>query len=77
MNMPKLIHVKVTPKARENSVREGVRDAYKVRLTAPPVEGKANKALIKIIAEHFNLKKSQVSIVKGIKGKEKVIRLNY
>jgi len=72
--MNKNIPVRVIPKSRKNKV-EKFGQGYKVRLTAAPVGGKANKSLIKILAEHFNLKKSQVKIVGGDKSKDKIVRL--
>ncbi|MBX9852610.1 MAG: DUF167 domain-containing protein [Cytophagaceae bacterium] len=54
----KRIEVKIIPNARKNSVeeKEGI---YRVHVTSPPVDGKANKALIELLAEYFNLKKSR------------------
>ena len=46
---------------------------YKVRLTAPPTEGKANTQLIKILADYFNVSKSQVSIKTGKTSKTKLV----
>jgi len=70
----KIIRVRAIPKSRKNKV-EKFGEGYKVRLTAPPVEGKANRALIEALANHFNLKKSQVRIAKGGKSKDKLVRL--
>jgi len=72
--MPALIRVKVITKAVKNSVTKFA-DGFKAHLTAPPVNGKANKALVKLLAEYFNLKKSQVTIVSGKKSKDKLVKL--
>lgn len=72
--MPALIRVKVITKAGKNSVTKFA-DGFKAHLTAPPVDGKANKALVKLLAEYFNLKKSQVTIVSGKKSKDKLVKL--
>ncbi len=48
----------------------------KVYLTAPPVDGKANHALIKFLARHYNVSKSSVGILKGEKAKNKIIQIN-
>ena len=72
--MSRVIRVRVTTKAKENSVK-GSGDDLKVRLTAPPVGGKANKALIGILADYFSLKRSQVKIVKGARSRDKLISL--
>ncbi len=49
----------------------------KVHLTAPPVEGKANAALIECLAEHFGVKRRQVRIVLGQKSREKVVEIIF
>jgi hypothetical protein len=43
---------------------------------APALEGKANKRLIEIIAEHFNVSKSSIKILKGFKNRNKIIEIN-
>jgi uncharacterized protein len=68
------LNIKVIPNAkREKLVEETGR--LKVYLTAPPVDGKANKALIAFLAEHYNVKKSAVKIVRGETGREKVVEI--
>ncbi len=67
--------VRVIPKAKKNEIKEEG-DKLKVYLTAPPVDGKANKLLIELLAKHFNLKKSQVSVIKGEKSRNKVVRID-
>lgn len=72
--MDKIIKVRVTPRAKRTAV-EKFGEGYKVYITAAPVKGKANKALIEVLAGHFGVKKSQVCIVKGEKSKDKVINI--
>ena len=48
----------------------------KVYLTAPPVDGKANQALIKFLAKHYNVSKSSIEIIKGEKSRNKIIEIN-
>lgn len=47
----------------------------KVKLTAAPVGGKANEALVALLAEHFNRSKSKIKIVRGQTNKNKVIEI--
>ena len=61
----KRYRVKVIPRSSKNHVEEIGPQELKVKLTAPPVEGKANRALIEILADHFNTGKAQVKIVGG------------
>ncbi len=66
------IEVKVIPSAGKNAIRqEGGR--YKVHLTAPAVDGKANEALVKFLAGHYGVRKSQIEIIKGLKSRHKII----
>lgn len=66
------LNIKVIPNAKQNKIVEEV-GRFKVYLTAPPVGGKANKALIEFLAEHFGVKKNQIKIVRGEKSREKVV----
>ena len=68
-----LVTVRVTPGASRNEISE--RDGtLVVRVTAPPVEGKANKAVIRLLAKHFGVPPSQMEIVRGQNSREKVVR---
>ena len=69
------IKVKVIPNAKKNEVLKQ-EEKFKIYITASPVSGKANKALIKLLAVYFKVKKNCVKIVKGEKGREKVIEIN-
>ena len=68
------IEVKVTACARRNSI-EKESERFKVCLTAPAVEGRANKALIEFLADHFSVSKSKIQIIKGLKSRIKVINI--
>lgn len=60
-----LLDVRVQPKSAQNAV-VGVHDgALKIRLTAPPVEGKANKALVQFVGKWLRCPKSTLEIVSG------------
>ncbi len=67
-------NVRVIPKAKQNKIVEeqGRLRAY---LTAPPIEGKANEALIEALAEHFRVKRRQVRIVRGQKSRDKTVEI--
>jgi hypothetical protein len=68
------ISVRVIPRSSKNEITwEG--DALKVRLTAPPVDGAANEALLKLLAERLNLPKSALHIVHGATGRQKVLQI--
>jgi len=67
--------VKVQPKASRNEFAGLYQDALKIRLTAPPVEGKANKAPADFLAQWLGVKKSQVEIGSGQLSKIKIIKV--
>ena len=67
--------VKVHPRARKNAITGTVGDALKLALTAPPVEGKANQAVIEFFAELFAIPRSSVTIASGESSRNKVIRI--
>jgi uncharacterized protein (TIGR00251 family) len=67
-----IITIKVVPGAKKNFLKEE-NGSYKVYLTAPPVEGKANQALIEFLADHFGVKKNQIEITKGLKSRNKTV----
>ena len=65
--------LRVKPNAKQNQLlgfKEGV---LHIRIAAPPVEGKANDALIKFLSERLGVSKSRVSIEKGLTGRTKTI----
>jgi uncharacterized protein len=66
--------VRVTPRARKNEIVEVLSDGtVKVHLTAPPVEGKANEALLKFLSSVLNVSISRLEIVAGVTGRDKLI----
>lgn len=69
------IQLKVIPGAKKNIVKEE-NGSLKVYLTAPPVDGKANKALINVLAEHFKVRKSGIEIIKGLKSWNKTVNIS-
>jgi uncharacterized protein (TIGR00251 family) len=68
------LNIRVVPKAKHDKVVVEP-DRLKVYLTDPPVEGKANEALIEVLAEHFGIKRRQITIVLGAKSKDKVVEI--
>ncbi len=69
------INIKIIPNAKKNKIMQEA-DAMKVYVTAPAVDGKANKALIELMADHFDIAKSSVKIIKGEKSRNKVLEIN-
>ena len=67
------LHVRVTPRASKDEVRGLHGDALKIKLRAPPVDGKANKALIDFLSETLDVSPSSIAIVSGETGRSKSV----
>jgi uncharacterized protein len=67
--------VRVTVRASRNAIEGEWQGALKVRLAAPPVEGRANEALRRLLAEHLNVPLSAVEIVSGERSRTKRLRI--
>ena len=66
--------VKVYPRSKKNRV-EWEQGQLKVHVTAPPVEGAANEALVALLAERLDLPKRAISIVRGATGRQKTVEI--
>ena len=72
-----ILSIAVQPRASGNAL-VGIHGAFiKVRLTAPPVEGKANQLLIKQLAKWFGVPAARIEIVQGETAKRKIVRIQH
>ena len=69
------IHVRVQPRARRNSVGPAAGGGLKVCVTAPPEDGRANDAVIELLADHFGVKRRQIEILTGATNRNKTVRI--
>jgi hypothetical protein len=69
------LSVRVHPGARKNGVTGVHADALKIALTAPPVDGKANEALIGFLADALQLPRARVALVAGATSRAKIVRI--
>jgi uncharacterized protein (TIGR00251 family) len=67
--------VRVQPRASRNELAGSHGDAIKIRLTAPPVEGAANTALIAFLSRALGVPKSSVRIARGERSRSKVVEV--
>jgi uncharacterized protein (TIGR00251 family) len=67
--------VRVTPRASRSEIIGEHDGALKVRIAAPPLDGAANRELVKLLASAFKLPKSSVEIVSGANSKTKTVRI--
>ncbi|SFF84939.1 DUF167 family protein [Neptunomonas qingdaonensis] len=65
----------IQPKSSRDEIVGLQADSVKIRITAPPVDGKANAHLIKFLAKAFGVSRSAVSIASGETGRKKVVRI--
>jgi len=68
--------MRITVRVKPSSKKQGVKvedDVYTVTLNSPPLEGKANRELIEVLADYFNVPESRIDIVSGHKGRVKIV----
>ncbi len=71
----KTFSAKVIPRATKNRV--SIQDNFlKIYVSSPPEKGKANKKIIELVADFFEISKTKVQIKKGIKSKDKIIQVD-
>ncbi len=74
------IAVRLTPRAGSNAIGAPVADAdgglaFRARVTAPPEDGKANAALVKLVAKRLGVAKSRISVAMGAASRRKVLHV--
>lgn len=70
-----ILKVHIQPGAKRNEIVGQYGDAIKIRLKAPPVEGRANEALINFLAEKLRIPKSSITIIRGHTSRQKVLSI--
>ena len=71
-----ILHLRILPKASKNEFSGPYGDRqYRIRITAPPVDGKANQHLLQFLAKSFGVAKSRIELLSGASGRDKVIRI--
>ena len=70
------LSVRIQPRASRNGVSRMEDGSLKIRLTAPPVDGAANEALVKFLSETLCISKSSVEIVTGHTSREKRVKIS-
>lgn len=71
-----VLRVRVVPRSSKNEIQGLLGDAVKIRIQSPPVEGKANAALIKFLSKHWNIPRADIEILSGDTGRNKILRIN-
>ncbi len=71
----KMIQVKVKPNARVSAFCELPDGTWLAQLKSPPIDGRANEELVALIVQHFDQRKSQVSVKSGASGRMKLVKI--
>ena len=70
------IRVRVQPKASGNQILGFREDVLRLRVTAPPEDGKANAAVVRLLAQTLGISRSRLEVVRGHSSRDKVIRVS-
>jgi len=75
-----LLHCRVTPKAKKSEILGWVEDGQnrrrlKIKLAAPPVDGKANQALVKFLGKKLGVPRSRIKLISGEKSRLKTVEI--
>ena len=73
---PERLEVRVIPRARRNEVAGERNGRLLVRVTAAPVDGKANEAVCEVVAAHLGVRAAAVTIAHGGRGRDKVLEIH-
>lgn len=68
--------VKVKPNSKKQTIEESANGSLTVHLKSPPVDGKANKELIELLAKKFDVPKSHIRIKSGLSSRTKLIEID-
>ncbi len=69
------LKVRIQPRASRDEIVGQQEEELKIRITAPPVDGKANAHLIRFLAKQFGVSRSRVTLLSGEKGRSKRLRI--
>jgi len=70
------IKIKLLPRSSKNQIVGKEGDTLKVKVTSPPVDGKANEALIELLAKRLGVSKSSIKIISGRRSKLKTVTIS-
>jgi uncharacterized protein (TIGR00251 family) len=70
------ITVNVIPNSKNPEIIKISENTYKIKVDVPASKNKANKRLVEILSEYFKVSKSSISIIKGLKSRNKIIKIN-
>lgn len=74
--MPTVLQIKVKPNAKASVLEQAADGSWTAQLKSPPVDGKANRELIELVAERFGCRKADVTIRSGASGRLKLVQID-
>ncbi len=75
-NIMAVIRVRVLPRSSKNRIADIEDNIYKIKLTAPPIDGKANKALQQFLSKKLGIPKTNIEIISGERSRVKSIKIH-
>lgn len=69
------LQITLKPNAKQEKVEKISATEFRVAVKAPPLEGKANLALVKLLAKYFQVPQSSIRIISGLKSKRKLVEV--
>ncbi|MFX0138980.1 MAG: DUF167 domain-containing protein [Candidatus Hodarchaeota archaeon] len=72
----KIFEVQVKPNSKQQKIQEITNELYEIWVKSKPERGKANKELIKLLADHFKVQQNQIQIIQGLKSRNKKIKIS-
>ena len=69
-------NLRIIPRSSRNEIADREGSVYRIKVTSPPVDGKANKALIALLSKHLKIPKKDIQIISGEKSRNKRVRIN-
>jgi uncharacterized protein (TIGR00251 family) len=69
------IQIKVKPNSKQQKVQESPDGSWIIWLKSPPIDGKANRELIEILAKKYRVTKSQITIKSGLSSRNKLVEI--
>lgn len=74
--MATVLQIKVKPNAKASRLEQAADGSWSAQLKSPPVDGKANRELIELVAEQFGCRKADVTIRSGASGRLKLVQID-
>jgi len=70
-----LIKVKVFPCSKKQGIIKKSQDSFEIKVKEKPIQGNANKAVIKALMDYFQISESEIKLVKGFKKRNKIFKI--